>query len=167
MKASCVGILLATCLILATSSPIFADVPPRPPDKSPSVLQMRLVADAAATDTEEMVIVDRSNDPNSWQVVHVKKAVLLDSSAVKSAFTVKEQDGRTSIMLEFNDAGAVKFAEVTRDAKGKRLAIVINGGLYAAPHIMTSITGGKAQISGRFTDDEARQLAAKIDAATK
>jgi preprotein translocase subunit SecD len=52
---------------------------------------------------------------------------------------------------------------VTRENVNKRLAIVLGGQLYAAPLLLSEISRGKAQISGSFTEDEANQLAAKIN----
>jgi preprotein translocase subunit SecD len=49
----------------------------------------------------------------------------------------------------------------------QRLAIVLNGQVYAAPVIRTEITGGKAQVTGHFTDEEANLLAAKINEAIR
>jgi preprotein translocase subunit SecD len=42
---------------------------------------------------------------------------------------------------------------------GKRLAIVLDNNVYSAPVIRDKIAGGKAQITGRFTMDEAKDLA--------
>ena len=47
----------------------------------------------------------------------------------------------------------------------KRLAIVLDGHLYSAPVIRSEISGGKAQITGSFTEEEANALAAKINDA--
>jgi len=42
---------------------------------------------------------------------------------------------------------------------GKRLAIVLDNKVYSAPTIQEKIAGGKARITGRFTMEEARDLA--------
>ena len=50
----------------------------------------------------------------------------------------------------------------TRDNIGQRLAIVIDGKIYSAPIVRSEITGGKAVISGSFSDQEATDLAVRL-----
>ena len=73
-----------------------------------------------------------------------------------------DTSGHSRIEITFSDEGRKKFAEVTREKIGQRLAIVIDGQLYSAPTIRTEIPGGKAEISGNFSKEEANVLAAKI-----
>ena len=61
--------------------------------------------------------------------------------------------------IKFNSAGTKKFAEVTEINTRKRLAIILDGILQSAPLIMERIPSGRAQISGRLTDQEASDLA--------
>ena len=51
------------------------------------------------------------------------------------------------------------FERVTGENIGKRLAILLDGRVYSAPVIRDAIAGGKAMIEGRFTDQEAKDLA--------
>lgn len=57
-------------------------------------------------------------------------------------------------MVELNPAGAVKFAEATSLSVGKSIAIVIDGKVIGAPVVRQAITGGKCEISGRFSKNE-------------
>jgi SecD/SecF fusion protein len=71
------------------------------------------------------------------------------------------------IQVTLTDEGAKRFAMVTRQNVGERLAIVIEGKVYFAPRVLGEIPGGRLNISGSFTMEQAVQLAAKInDAAT-
>ena len=63
------------------------------------------------------------------------------------------------IALEFNSKGAAVFSEVTGQNVGKRLAIVLDGKVHSAPRINERIPSGRASITGRFTIDEATDLA--------
>ena len=63
------------------------------------------------------------------------------------------------VALEFNDEGARIFDQTTAQNVGKRLAIILDNTVYSAPQIKERISGGKAQITGGFTMDEARDLA--------
>lgn len=100
------------------------------------------------------------------EMVNVQKAVLFDQTALKSA-KVRTDKGYPLIVITFTDDGRKRFAEVTRQNIGKRLAIIIQGQLYCAPRIRAEIPGGKAEISGKFSEQEAKNLAAKITEAMK
>lgn len=63
------------------------------------------------------------------------------------------------ISIEMKREGARKFEQVTNDNVGKRLAIVLDDVVYSAPNIQERIAGGRAQITGRFTSQEANELA--------
>lgn len=89
----------------------------------------------------------------------VKKKPELTGSAVQSAMVGRGTLGQPEIEFTLNSEGADRFAEITRDNIGKRLAIVLDHQLYSAPRIKSEIPSGRGQITGDFTDDEARQLA--------
>ncbi|NQV04751.1 MAG: protein translocase subunit SecD, partial [Candidatus Omnitrophica bacterium] len=63
------------------------------------------------------------------------------------------------IAIEFNPKGASIFSEVTAQNVGKRLAIVLDGKVHSAPRINEKIPSGRASITGRFTVEEAGDLA--------
>ena len=132
---------------------------------APPIIQFRLVVDNPTADSEPMTVVQPNNSPKQPQpeVLNVQKEVLLDHTAVKSATVEVDPLGNTVIGIKFTNDGAKRFAEVTRENVRKRLAIVIDGKLYSAPHIMSEITGGNAAISGKFTKEEAENLAARIN----
>ncbi len=60
--------------------------------------------------------------------------------------------------LQFTAEGSKKFAKVTQENVGRRLAIVLDGVVKSAPQIREPILSGKAQISGNFSVDEARVI---------
>ena len=68
------------------------------------------------------------------------------------------------VLLEFNSEGAKLFKEITSRNVGKRLAIYIDDVLISAPVVREEISGGKAQITGNFTVEEARELARNLNA---
>ena len=59
-----------------------------------------------------------------------------------------DQTGQWVVSLEFNDAGAKKFADLTKALVGQQMAIFFDGEIQSAPVIREAIYGGKAQISG-------------------
>ncbi|MDY6825277.1 MAG: protein translocase subunit SecD [Thermodesulfobacteriota bacterium] len=70
------------------------------------------------------------------------------------------------VSIEFNRKGAQIFAQLTEKNIKKRLAIVLDNKVYSAPVIQDRITGGSAQITGNFTDAEARDLAIVLRAGS-
>jgi len=66
--------------------------------------------------------------------------------------------GQPYISLQFNTDGAKAFAKLTRDNVGRRLAIIIDNEVLSAPNINEPILGGKGQITGTFTFEEASIL---------
>ncbi len=61
--------------------------------------------------------------------------------------------------LTFNPEGTKAFAKVTAQNIGKRLAIILDGKVQSAPVIQSAIPDGQAVITGRFTPQEASDLA--------
>ncbi|MFA4990921.1 MAG: protein translocase subunit SecD, partial [Candidatus Paceibacterota bacterium] len=68
------------------------------------------------------------------------------------------------VSLEFNDEGAKIFAELTQKNVGKVLAIYLDGQPISLPVVQEEITEGKAQITGKFTADEAKKLVENLNA---
>ncbi len=66
--------------------------------------------------------------------------------------------------IEFNSDGAQIFADLTKKNVGQPLAIFLDNNLIEMPTVREEITGGKAQISGDFTLDTARQLVERFNA---
>lgn len=68
------------------------------------------------------------------------------------------------ISLEFNAEGAKLFRGLTKKNKGKTLAIYIDNQMISSPTVQEEISGGKAQITGQFTIEEAKELARNLSA---
>jgi len=83
----------------------------------------------------------------------------LTGSAIKSAMVVRGNLGEPQINFTLNNEGAAKFADITRENIGRRLAIVLDGELYSAPVIQGEIPSGRGQITGHFDLREAFELA--------
>jgi preprotein translocase subunit SecD len=68
------------------------------------------------------------------------------------------------VNLEFNSEGAAAFEQATREISQKsepqnRFAIVLDGVAISAPSVNEPIPGGRAEISGNFTQKSATELA--------
>jgi preprotein translocase subunit SecD len=69
------------------------------------------------------------------------------------------QTGQPDIHFRFNSQGARRFADATTQNVGKRFAIVLDNKIISAPVIINPILGGDGVITGRFTPEEANNLA--------
>ena len=76
----------------------------------------------------------------------------------KADLGFNQQTMASEILLEFNDQGAELFRQITAQNIGKRLAIFIDDILISAPNVNEEISGGKAQITGNFSPQEAREM---------
>jgi SecD/SecF fusion protein len=74
------------------------------------------------------------------------------------------QTGQPIVSFHFDNAGAKRFAEITRAHVGEPFAIVLDGKVLSAPVIQEPIPGGSGQISGSFTVAETTSLAALLRA---
>ncbi len=71
--------------------------------------------------------------------------------------------GEPYIEIVFNDEGARLFEELTAQNIGKPIAIFLDGAPISIPVVQDKITGGKAQITGRFAPEEAKLLAQRLN----
>jgi SecD/SecF fusion protein len=106
-------------------------------------------------------IEPQPNGPPKVDAVVVKKKPEnhLAGDIVESAMAIRGKLGEPLIEFRLNSDGAKRFAEVTHNNIGQRLAIILDGELYSAPVIQGEIPTGSGQITGRFTPEEAMQLA--------
>ncbi len=68
-----------------------------------------------------------------------------------------------TISLEFNSEGADLFAEITAANVDKTIAIYLDNQPLSAPVVREAIRDGRAEISGQFTVEEARDLSRNLN----
>ena len=90
--------------------------------------------------------------------------VLLSGKELVNAAVQPDSLGRMGVSLEFNSEGARLFENATARLVGKQLAITLDNVVISAPVVQDRIAGGRAQITGRFTTDEAARLAIMLKA---
>lgn len=91
----------------------------------------------------------------------------LNGSQLKRAQAQASQDPQKPgyvVSLEFNDQGAKKFEEITRNNVGRQVAIFLDEDMISAPVVNAVISEGHAIIEGNFTSQGARQLAIELNA---
>jgi protein-export SecD/SecF family membrane protein len=88
----------------------------------------------------------------------------LNGRYVKGAQMAFDQLGKPQINIEFNGDGATIFEDITARNVGKPVAIFLDNELIEMPMVQERISGGKAQITGKFTLDEAKKMVERFNA---
>ncbi len=84
----------------------------------------------------------------------------LDGGAISDAQAGYSSNGSTAeVDMAMNSDGARTWARLTRDNIGKHIAIVLDDCVYSAPRVNDEINGGRSQITGNFSIEEATDLA--------
>ena len=133
-------------------------------------LALKLVEDSAAT---REALLDRTQGkvPDDMDVVQgpgreagqpefylVHKEPVITGRDLKTARAGVGQNNEPDVQFTLNPAGAEKFKRETGRSVGKRLAIILDGSVASAPNIQSQI-GAEGQITGRFSAQEADELA--------
>jgi preprotein translocase subunit SecD len=77
-----------------------------------------------------------------------------------------QQTNENIVDISFDQAGGAKFAKLTQQNVGKPFAIILDGQVLSAPNINEPILGGRAQISGGFTAETAKELAISLQSGS-
>jgi len=96
-------------------------------------------------------------------LVLVKKSVLLTGERINDAQPgFDSRDNEPAVHINLDAVGARKFKEATRENVGKRMAIILfekgKGEVVTAPVIREEIGGGRVQISGKMSTEEAKDI---------
>jgi len=83
----------------------------------------------------------------------------LEGDVVTNARVDTDPLGNPEVSLIMNPTGAQKWRLITKENIGKSVAIVLDGFVYSAPTVNGEIKGGISSIQGRFTPEEAEDLA--------
>ncbi len=102
--------------------------------------------------------------PGKEEGGYLLEDVLLTGASLVEAKVITDQYGRPIISFKMNAEGGHKFGIITGENINRHLAIVLDNKVYSAPNIQTRIPGGQGQITGSFTDEEAKDLALILQA---
>ncbi|AJP48938.1 preprotein translocase subunit SecD [Rugosibacter aromaticivorans] len=144
-----------------------------------ATLEVRMVDDEASNNPGIMAQAARGQPPvgteyfveRGGRPLLVKKQVVLTGERLTDA--QPGFDGQTheaAVHLTLDAAGARIFRDVTRESVGRRMAILLiekgKGEVVTAPVIRSEIGGGRVQISGRMTTNEAADVALLLRAGS-
>src|SRR5215207_833770 len=123
-------------------------------------LEFRMLAEPGATDVDLLPSRD-----SGGQRVPVDRRVIVEGGDLTDAQPGFDQRTNEPIVnFRFNLRGAQRFGQATTENVGRPLAIVLDNEVISAPRILQPITGGSGQISGRFTVQQANDLAVLLRA---
>jgi preprotein translocase subunit SecD len=133
-------------------------------------LSLKLVEDNAGS-REALLEKTQGKVPDNMDVVQgqgreagipefylVRKESVITGRDLKNARAGVGQTNEPDVQFTLNPAGADKFKRETGRNVGRRLAIILDGTVASAPTIQSQI-GAEGQITGRFTAQEADELA--------
>ena len=83
----------------------------------------------------------------------------LEGDVVTDAKDEFDQYSKPAVSMTMNSDGARRWAQLTKQNIGRSIAIVLDNYVYSAPNVNTEITGGRSQITGHFTPEQAKDLA--------
>ena len=89
----------------------------------------------------------------------VKKNPELTGNVITNAqASVDPEDNRSIVNMEMNSEGARDWARITGANIGKRVAIIMDKGVFSAPVVQVKISGGRSRITGMDSPAEAHLL---------
>lgn len=128
-------------------------------DKEAEVLQEF----ASKLPEEDQILFERVIDKDTGVEFRmpyvVKKRVMLTGDVLSDARVAIGQFNDPYVSITFDSKGGQEFERITGENVKKRMAVVLDSTIYSAPVIQERISGGRAQITGTFTTQEANDLA--------
>jgi preprotein translocase subunit SecD len=139
---------------------VHLDLPVRvPKNKEAEVLQQF----AGKIPESDQILFERMIDKDTGQEFRipyvVKKRVMLTGDVLSDARVAIGQFNDSYVSITFDSKGGQEFERITGENVKKRMAVVLDNTIYSAPVIQERISGGRAQITGTFTTQEANDLA--------
>lgn len=107
------------------------------------------------------VLVDA--EPSIWKPAMAADGRVLNDRYLVNAAAGINQGGGSEVQLTFNEEGRQIFAELTGRLVGQQIAIFVGGEMLTAPVVQTTISDGRAVITGQSSFLESQQLANDIN----
>lgn len=86
-----------------------------------------------------------SADGTIWLVAYENEPILYDKISITKTNSMPSYDENIQVCFKFTEAD--KWASITKDNIGKRLAILVNGKLINAPQVNAEIKSGNCSVS--------------------
>ncbi|HEY3863877.1 MAG TPA: protein translocase subunit SecD [Verrucomicrobiae bacterium] len=127
-----------------------------------------LVKEGIIPPGDQLLTIKRRNMDGSYSVetnlIQKRLANGVTGKYIKRAFPSRDpMTSEPTIEFEFDSAGASKFADLTENHIGDRLAIVLDGNLYSVATIRSRIAGSGEISGGNMDMDEAMTVANALE----
>ncbi|MEU0449928.1 protein translocase subunit SecD [Streptomyces tendae] len=113
----------------------------------------------------EQTLACGQNSQGQWQK-YILGAAAVDGTEVDEAEAVYNTQTAAgwTVTMKFTDKGSKKFADITgklaqNQSPQNQFAIVLDNEVVSDPYVSQALTGGNAEISGSFDQEEAQSLA--------
>jgi preprotein translocase subunit SecD len=140
-----------------------------------ATLEIRMVNDsveaqAALTGGAVPFGSERYSEPGGAPIIVFRQVILTGENLTDAQAGFDSQNQEPAVHLTLDAKGSRIFRDVTRESIGKRMAILLfekgKGEVVTAPVIRSEIGGGRVQISGRMTTQEANDTALLLRAGS-
>jgi protein-export membrane protein SecD len=112
-----------------------------------------------------IIFIGKGEKGNIWRTYLLESISEITGEFLRNAVVrMNTITNEPYVLISFNSEGAKRFEKITGENVGKRLAIILDEKVFSAPVIREKISGGVATIEGRFTIEEAKELAAVLRA---
>ncbi|MGM0422117.1 MAG: protein translocase subunit SecD [Pseudomonadota bacterium] len=125
-------------------------------------LSFHLVDENATSRTRDTKLLPMREQPG--QRIAVNRRSMISGDMITNAQPAFDQNNRPIVSFQLNAVGAKRFCDVTTEHTKEPFAIVLDKEVVSAPVIQSRICGGRGQISGGFSVEEATNLAILIRA---
>ncbi len=115
------------------------------------------------TSADNMMLQGKYEDGTSYSLI-VKKRPIIVGDMLNNAQATFNDNKAPAVSFSLNNIGAKLFGDATKNAKGRRIAIVMDNKILSAPSVNEPILTGTGIISGSFTISSAQELALMLRA---
>ncbi len=142
-----------------------------------AVLELRIIESGPAPDQAQLLAASGGQVPPDMEVLQgnsgstapgasaanefylVKKVAAITGRDLKNARQTLDEYNQPAVGFTLNNGGVAKFSQVTGANVGRILAIILDNRVVSTPRIESAINTADARITGRFTTQEANDLA--------
>ncbi len=148
--------LVPLLLVLTACAPRRDDQSPKPkPAEEPAELRVHLASD------QPQPGFDEATDPQGRRIYVAPQPELTNADMLEAQALTSRRNSMLQIVL--NPLGTERLRQLTTAHLGARIAVFIDGELVSAPTINSPVSGGRIQILGRYTQDQAEKTAAALN----
>lgn len=126
--------------------------------------RLEFVDVASITDSAAVAAIQGNTGGFGSKVATGSYAPLMTGEVITNASVGTNDQNQITVNLTMNQAGRETWGAYTTSHIGKQVAILLDGIVQSAPVVQSAITDGNTEISGKFTPDEAKRLAAVLEA---